>query len=30
MQALGVIQNQPDYDKLFDLSFVKKVKESLK
>jgi NitT/TauT family transport system substrate-binding protein len=30
MQALGVIQRQPDYDKLFDLSFVRKVKERLK
>jgi len=28
MQALGVIEKQPDYEKLFDLSFVKKVKES--
>jgi NitT/TauT family transport system substrate-binding protein len=27
MQALGVIERQPDYDRLFDLSFVKKVKE---
>lgn len=26
MQALGVIANQPDYDKLFDLSFVKRFK----
>jgi NitT/TauT family transport system substrate-binding protein len=25
MQALGVIQKQPDYTKLFDLSFVGKV-----
>ena len=28
MQALGVIEKQPDYEKLFDLTFVKKVKES--
>jgi NitT/TauT family transport system substrate-binding protein len=28
MQALGVIEKQPDYEKLFDLSFVKKVYES--
>jgi len=27
MQALGVIEKQPDYEKLFDLSFVRKVKE---
>jgi NitT/TauT family transport system substrate-binding protein len=27
MQALGVIKKQPDYDALFDLSFVKKVKK---
>jgi NitT/TauT family transport system substrate-binding protein len=27
MQALGVIDRQPDYDKLFDLSFVRKVEE---
>jgi NitT/TauT family transport system substrate-binding protein len=27
MQALGVIQKQPDYTKLFDLSFVRKVGE---
>lgn len=27
MQALGVIKKQPDYDALFDLSFVKKVKQ---
>ena len=27
MQALGVIEKQPDYEKLFDLSFVTKVKE---
>jgi NitT/TauT family transport system substrate-binding protein len=25
MQALGVIKKQPDYDALFDLSFVKKI-----
>jgi NitT/TauT family transport system substrate-binding protein len=29
MQALGAIDRQPDYDKLFDLSFVRKVKEEL-
>jgi NitT/TauT family transport system substrate-binding protein len=29
MQALGVIQRQPDYDKLFDLSFVRKVRAQL-
>ncbi len=29
MQALGVIERQPDYDQLFDLSFVMKVKEEL-
>ena len=28
MQALGVIERQPDYDRLFDLSFVRKVKQS--
>jgi NitT/TauT family transport system substrate-binding protein len=28
MHALGVIEKQPDYEKLFDLSFVKKVKKS--
>ena len=28
MQALGVIEKQPDYEKLFDLSFLKKVKEN--
>jgi NitT/TauT family transport system substrate-binding protein len=27
MQALGIIAKQPDYEKLFDLSFVKKVQE---
>ena len=27
MEALGVIDRQPDYERLFDLSFVKKVKE---
>jgi len=27
MQALGVIKKQPDYDALFDLSFVEKVKK---
>jgi len=26
MQALGVIQRQPDYDRLFDLSFVRRVR----
>lgn len=30
MQALGVIEKQPDYEKLFDLTFVTRVKESLK
>jgi len=29
MQALGVIRQQPDYNKLFDLSFVRKVKQKL-
>jgi len=29
MERLGVINKQPDYDALFDLSFVKKVKEEL-
>jgi len=28
MHALGVIEKQPDYEKLFDLSFVKRVRES--
>jgi NitT/TauT family transport system substrate-binding protein len=27
MHALGVIEKQPDYEKLFDLSFVKRVRE---
>jgi NitT/TauT family transport system substrate-binding protein len=27
MQALGVIENQPDYDQLFDLSFVRDLKK---
>ena len=27
MQALGIIAKQPDYEKLFDLTFVKKVQE---
>ena len=27
MQALGVIKKQPDYDALFDLSFVRKVRK---
>jgi NitT/TauT family transport system substrate-binding protein len=30
MQALGIIDRQPDYDQLFDLSFVKQAKEKLK
>jgi len=30
MQALGIIDKQPDYVKLFDLSFVKKVQEERK
>lgn len=29
MQALGVIKQQPDYDRLFDLNFVKKVKAEI-
>jgi NitT/TauT family transport system substrate-binding protein len=29
MQALGVIDRQPDYDRLFDLSFVRKVRAQL-
>ncbi len=29
MQALGLIHRQPDYDRLFDLSFVKRVKAQL-
>ena len=29
MQTLRMIEKQPDYDKLFDLSFVKKAKEEL-
>ena len=29
MEALKVIDRQPDYDTLFDLSFVKKVREEL-
>ena len=28
MQALGVIEKQPDYEKLFDLTFVKRVKKN--
>lgn len=28
MQALGVIKKQPNYETLFDLSFVNKVKEN--
>jgi NitT/TauT family transport system substrate-binding protein len=27
MQALGLIEKQPDYERLFDLSFVKKVQD---
>jgi len=30
MQALGVIEKQPNFEKLFDLSFVKKVKANRK
>lgn len=30
MQALGIIERQPDYDRLFDLSFVRQAKEKLK
>jgi len=30
MQALGVIEKQPDYKKLFDLTFVRKIKEDQK
>ncbi len=30
MQTLGIIERQPDYDQLFDLSFVDKAKEKLK
>jgi NitT/TauT family transport system substrate-binding protein len=30
MQALGVIDRQPDYDKLFDLTFVKRIKDELR
>jgi NitT/TauT family transport system substrate-binding protein len=29
MQSLGVIDRQPDYEKLFDLSFVKRVRKSI-
>jgi NitT/TauT family transport system substrate-binding protein len=29
MEALGVIQRQPDYEQLFDLSFVQRVKQEL-
>jgi NitT/TauT family transport system substrate-binding protein len=29
MQRLGVIDRQPDYEKLFDLSFVKRARESI-
>ncbi len=30
MQALGIIDRQPDYEQLFDISFVKQAKEKLK
>jgi NitT/TauT family transport system substrate-binding protein len=30
MESLGVIDRQPDYEKLFDLSFVERVKKDLK
>jgi NitT/TauT family transport system substrate-binding protein len=30
MECLGVIDRQPDYEKLFDLSFVERVKKNLK
>jgi NitT/TauT family transport system substrate-binding protein len=30
MLALGIIERQPDYDRLFDLSFVRQAKEKLK
>jgi NitT/TauT family transport system substrate-binding protein len=30
MQALGVIERQPDYDRLFDLRFVRQARERLK
>jgi NitT/TauT family transport system substrate-binding protein len=30
MQALNVIQRQPDYNALFDLQFVQKVRVALK
>ena len=30
MQALGIINRQPDYDRLFDLSFVRQAKATLK
>jgi NitT/TauT family transport system substrate-binding protein len=30
MQALGIIDKQPDYDRLFDLSFVRQAKATLK
>jgi NitT/TauT family transport system substrate-binding protein len=29
MQALGIIARQPDYDRLFDLSFVRQAKVHL-
>jgi NitT/TauT family transport system substrate-binding protein len=30
MQALGIIERQPDYDRLFDLSFVQQARAQLK
>lgn len=30
MQKLGLIENQPDYDRLFDLSFVRRVQEDIR
>jgi hypothetical protein len=30
MQVLGVIDRQPDFERLFDLSFVQKVEAGLK
>jgi len=30
MQSLGIIQRQPDYDRLFDLSFVWRARERLR
>jgi NitT/TauT family transport system substrate-binding protein len=29
MEALGVINQQPDYTELFDLSFVEKIRDQL-